>query len=165
MSKQTQLVAELESCKNRHGHITRKAVVERARKNRASALYKKFKARGLWSDRTAAEEARLQFAGELMRRYLTIRVVHRNVKISSVGYVHDPAIGHNVPGMRKLTDFNQQSAELCIQQEIASCEGSIRRARAIAGVLDTKFPGLSDKLERALALLIAARTELHRQAA
>ena len=111
MSKQTQLVAELESCKA-HGQITKKAIVAKARRNRASELHRRFRARGLWYDRMAAEAARLEFAGELRRRYLTIRVVHRNVQVSSVSYVHDPNIGHNIPGHVRLTDFNQQSAEL-----------------------------------------------------
>jgi hypothetical protein len=164
MSK-VQLIAEIESCKDRYGRITKKAIVAKARRNKNSELHRKFRARGLWNDRTAAEEAREQFAGELMRRYLTIRVVHRNVRVSSVSYVHDPDIPHNAPGMRQLSSFNQKSAELAVATEIAACEAAIRRARAIAHVLDAMHPGLLDRLEQALELLIAARTELHREAA
>lgn len=165
MSKRVQLVAELESCKDRNGRITKKAIVAKARRDKGSELYRKFKLRGLWNDKKAAEIARLEYAGELARRYLTIVVVNRNVKVSSVSYVHDPIAGHNVPGLRKLTDFNRTSAELAIKQEIASCEAIIKRARAIAAVLDNNHPGLLDKLESALAAIIAVRSELYRREA
>jgi len=108
----------------------------------------------------AAERWRLERAGELIRRYVTLTVVHRNIRIKSVGYVRDPALPAHVPGMKSLDEYNRQDSVKVVLAEIARCESAIERARAVTGYLDSRFPGLSDQLERALEALVAARSTL-----
>ena len=163
MTKAAKIRAEIESCRDRNGRLTKAAVLAKAR-IKGTALFAEFQRRGLWDNKRAAEKARLDHAGELIRRYIVISVINRDVKVTSVGYVKDPSNDHNIAGYRRLDAMDKRSAEQAVDNELSACESIIRRGRAVAAVLDTKYPGLLDFFETALAAIIAARTELKRAA-
>jgi hypothetical protein len=146
---------EILSCKDKRGIITKRAVVELA-KNKRTALHRQF----TWDRTQAAERHWLDRAGELIRQYVTITVVNRSVRFSSVAYVRDPKLPSNEGGYRNLEDFNRHDATQVVLAELQRCESAIIRARAICGVLDARHPGLSDHLENALGDLLAAKTLL-----
>jgi hypothetical protein len=156
-----QLRAAILACRDRHGRITKKAVLAAARRNKRSLLGQQF----IWANAIAAEKQRLDRAGELIRQYITITVVNRNVKFTSVAYVRDPQLPAHVEGYVNLQDVERRDAEKIMLTELSACEANVVRARAIVGVLDAKFPGLSDKLENLLELLLAAKSQLNNRRA
>jgi|SRR5580658_766964 hypothetical protein len=96
--------AELAALVDQHGTLKQEHVVEAARKKR-TALYEEFDRQGLWSDEKAAERARLEFAGRLIRIYM-IRIsddqaspVRALVSISD-----DRRPGSDLPGYRRIQD-------------------------------------------------------------
>ena len=82
------------------------------------------------------------------------------MKIKSVAYVRDPRLPARQEGFCSLQDIEKNDAEKVLVDELNRCESAILRARAVVGVLDARFPGLSLKLENALSLLVEARTQI-----
>ena len=155
--KSARLRQEILSCRDRNGHITRQAVVDKARRERNSLLHREL---FTLNNAAAAEKWRLEKAGELICRYVTLTVIHRNIRIKSVGYVRDPMLPARTPGVKSLAEYDRQSATQVVLAEIARCESAINRARAVTHVLDARFPGLVERLEQALEALLAARSSL-----
>jgi hypothetical protein len=157
MTKQADAIrAALLACRTKDGKLTSSAVVETARKNKTSLLGRQFE----WDDRKAAEEQRRQRAGELIRTYITVERVIKATRYTSVAYVKDPNIPAQKQGYMSLSDATRDDARRIIISEIGRCEQAIGRARDVAGVLATKFPGAIEQLEDALALLINTRARL-----
>ena len=61
---------ELEALATKKGVQLRQEDVVEAARNKGSALYEDFDRQGLWDDKKAAQQARLQYAGRLIRIYL-----------------------------------------------------------------------------------------------
>src|ERR1041384_1265983 len=90
---------ELEKIRKRNGGtIKQEHVVAYARK-KGTALYEEFDRNGLWNDKHAAELARLEFAGRIIRTYVFVRddargpvralvSLHEDRKKDGVGYRH-----------------------------------------------------------------------------
>ena len=90
---------ELEKIRKKNGGTIRQVdVVSYAKKN-GTALYEEFDRAGLWNDRVAAEKARLDFAGQVIRTYVFVRddargpvralvSLHEDRKKDGVGYRH-----------------------------------------------------------------------------
>jgi hypothetical protein len=151
------LTAAILACRDKDGRITKRRVFTAARDDKRSLLGRQFN----WNLREAAERHWLDRAGELIKQYITITVVNKSVKIKSVAYVRDPRLPARQEGFCSLADVAQSDAEKITLDELNRCESAILRARAVVGVLDARFPGLSDKLENALSLLVEARTQIN----
>lgn len=139
------------------GRLTKEAVV-RAARNARHTLHREF----IWNDRDAAHRQRLERAGELIVRFVTIKIVHRSMHISAPFYVKDPSVPTNTPGYVPLTsaDIDRNAAMQILLKEVERCESSIERARDICAVLDSNHPGLSEVFERMLQELVDLRQRL-----
>lgn len=149
----------LEATKDKHGRITAKGVVEAA-KDKKNPLHGQFGK--LWNAKIAQQWALEQRANELIRTYLTVTVISEDKKVTAVMYVQDPRIPNNQQGHIALTskEFEQRDAENIMLRELDRCTYSIQRARDVCGVLDTRFPGMSARLERMLAEIVDCRSRL-----
>lgn len=99
----------------------------------ANVLHDEFE----WNDATAAHQHRLAVARALMREvdYTGFDVVGRPV--TAVGYVRDPSMPASEQGYIPLSvaEKNKTIAREVLRQELARCEGAIKRAQKIAEVL------------------------------
>jgi hypothetical protein len=156
-ARQDEIKAALEAIRIANGgRLTREAVVAAARSKR-HALHSLFD----WDDRTAAHTARLDRAQEIIVRYVTLTVVTRSAKISTVFYVKDPRAKTNEPGYIPLASesIDDEDARAIVTVELDRCRSSIERARNVAAVLDARHPGLSVQLQAMLeeVVTLAAR--------
>jgi hypothetical protein len=153
--------AELERiASNNNGRLTAELVVKEARSNKHSVLhtYKGFHG---WDRGRAAEEHWLDVGRTLIKKYVTIMVRDRSTTITIPAYVRSPIAPANEQGYISLTskDLERADAERIIAAELDRCRSAVMRARAVANVLDGRFPGLSAQLQEMLedVLRIAER--------
>ncbi len=149
-----QLKKELEKIRIANGgRLTRQAVVKAARKAKGSVLHSMFD----WNVDKAAERHWLDRAQEIITRYVTVTVIHRARKITSVFYVSDPRAKKNDGGYVAINqkDIQRNDAIQIVLNEVDRCKSSIERARNVADVLDSKFPGTAAQLQQMLEQLIA----------
>jgi hypothetical protein len=95
---------ELRDLIDASGTLKQGQVVEAARK-KGTALYQSFEKEGLWNDSVAAKRARLDYAGQLIRRY-TIRITEdqREPVRAVVSLIEDRVSGSGHPGYRRVQD-------------------------------------------------------------
>ena len=112
-------------------------------------------------DKRAAHSQRLDRARELLS-YVTVVVVEKPVRISSVLYVRDPRAQADQQGYVALTsrDIARNDAEEILLAEFARIIGNINRARGVALLLDQRFPGIVDELERLLEQVTTTRERI-----
>lgn len=147
----------LEALRDRKGVIRPESVVRAARDKR-NVLHDLF----LWDDARSAQLQREQRAAELIHTYCTVFVqcgVHRVV---SPVYARDPRLPHDEKGLVAVThaSLNSENALAIVLNEFGQCAGHIHRAVAIAALLDRRFPGLSERLDKLLRDLINIREGL-----
>lgn len=155
--------AALDAIAQRHGgRVTAEAVVKAAKTNRKGPLGRTFR----WDVRAAAEQHWLDHARDLIARYLTIEVIVRSETIVCPMYVRDPAAKTNEGGYVAITsaDLERENARQIVLAEIERCRSAINRGRAVADVLDSRFPGLSGEFEDMLIKLTELRGRLSRAA-
>jgi hypothetical protein len=87
-------------------------------------------------------------------------VIHRNQKLVVPLYHLDTPLDQGVAGFTSLATMEKKAAEATVDDEIGRCVGSIQRARGVTAVLDKRFPGLSDRLDRVLEELVLIRREV-----
>jgi len=146
----------LKALETRHGRLTPNLVVEAAR-DPNSPLHREFD----WNDATAAQSARLDRARQIIT-FVTITVVRRKEKITSVYYVRDPRAGPKQQGYVSLSapDLKRGDALDIVTSEFDRCEAAIERARGVATILDGRFPGLREDLEGLLSEVMRLRGKL-----
>jgi hypothetical protein len=149
--------AALEELRDRQGRITPDRVVQAA-KNPKHVLHREFG----WDDRKEANLRRLDRARDLIVQYVTVTVIYKNERLSAPYFVRDPTAGY----IALVGDeMNRENATAVMIAELARCESSISRARRITGILDSRFPGLSNQLEALLAKVVELRTTVERAVA
>lgn len=148
----------LESIRAANGGRLTRDVVVRAARNARHTLHREFN----WNDKTEAHRARLERAGELIARYVTVTVIHKSRKVVAPYYVKDPRVPTNEPGYVPLTseELKRQHAMQIIVAEIDRISSHIERARDIAAVLDSVHPGMSDQFQRMLEELVLMKARL-----
>lgn len=94
------------------GLLKREQVVEAAR-NKKSALYAEFKAKGLWDDAKAAEMARLEYAGRLIRTYV-VKAIEEDLPPvrAMVSVVSDRERGGGYRPIRDVLDDDNLRAQM-----------------------------------------------------
>lgn len=130
---------ELEKIRRRNGGtIKQEHVVQYARK-KGTALFEEFDRAGLWNDKVAAEKARLDYAGTIIRAYVFVRddsrgpvralvSLHEDRKKDGVGYRHlNDVLGDE--------DLTQQLIETAMM-ELRSFERKYSKLRELDGVFD-----------------------------
>lgn len=147
--------AELERIRLANGGRLTPAAVVLAAKSPKNPLHKEFD----WNDKSAAYTARLDTARDLIVHYQTVVVIHDSQKITVPFYVRDPTAKTNEQGYIPVTSdhLERKHAQTMVIAELDRCKSAILRARAVAGVLNQKFPGLSDQLEGLLESIIRGR--------
>jgi hypothetical protein len=154
--------AALEELRDRQGRITPDRVVQAA-KNPKHVLHREFG----WDDRKEANLRRLDRARDLIVQYVTVTVIYKNERLSAPYFVRDPTAAPLTQGYIALVgdEMNRENATAVMIAELARCESSISRARRITGILDSRFPGLSNQLEALLAKVVELRTTVERAVA
>ncbi len=150
--------AELERIRKQHGgRLTPEAVVLAARKPN-NPLHREFD----WNDKRMANRGRLDTARDLITTYVTVTVVHKAQKITCPMYVRSPEVLSREQGYTAVTEetMNRAHAHKIVLAELDRCQSAIERARNIAGVLDSRFPGLSNEFEALLENIILMRAKL-----
>jgi hypothetical protein len=152
----------LEALQDSRGRLTPERVVAAAR-NPRHVLHREFG----WNDRQQANLHRLDRARELITKYITVTVIYRSERISVPFYVKDASAPPTTQGYVALVgpSMNRANAELTMIAEFDRCASIIGRARGIAGVLSSRFPGLDAQLEGLLDQLIAIRSAISSEAA
>lgn len=147
---------ELKKLSDRHGRITPEIVVEAARDPK-SPLHREFD----WNDVTAANAARMDRARQLITT-VTVLVIRKKERISSVYYVRDPRKGPREQGYVSLSapDLRRNDATDIMMSELDRCEAAIDRARGVVSVLDGRFPGLREDLEGLLDEVVRVRSRM-----
>jgi len=159
--RQEKVRKALAALQKKHGTLTPRIVVDAAR-NKLHPLHDEF----IWVDAEAADQQRLDRARHLIR-YITITVITSYSKKARVPvYVKDVRLPSQEQGYTPLTTENldRDAATKTLLAEFTRCESAIERARGVAHVLDSKCPGLSEKLESMLMELITLRGALDRAA-
>jgi hypothetical protein len=149
--------------------LRKRDVVAEARANKSVSgkfLWLEFNRQKLWNNTIAADRAREDFAGDLIVRYVTMRIVDNTITISAPLYVRDPNAKPNAQGYRAMTSIqrSQQDALAVVLAEIDRCRWAIERGRNIASVLDQKFPGLVERFETLLREIVETRHLLEKAA-
>lgn len=152
----------LEAIRKTHrGRLTRRHVVDAAR-SRRHPLHREFG--NLWDDKVAADRARLERAGQLIR-YVTVVVTNKPIKIVAPVYVHNPSAPLNVASYVALRgeDFSFEDAKAIMLAEVSRIESCVDRARGAASQLERTHPGIVAALEAALRRVVGlvARLEHH----
>lgn len=144
---------ELHRIAGKHGRITPEIVVKAAA-DPSSPLYREFD----WNDQTAAHTARLDRARQLIT-YVTVTVIRKKERITTVYYVRDPRKGPREQGYVSLSapDLRRNDASDIMMAELDRCEAAIDRARGVVSVLDGRFPGLREDLEGLLEEVVRVR--------
>lgn len=155
-SRKAILRRELNRLSSKHGRITPDIVVKAAEDER-SPLHREFE----WDNAKAAHTARLDRARALIT-FVTVTVIRRKEKITSVFYVRDPRRGAREQGYVSLSapDLRRNDAVDIVTSEFDRCEAAIERARGVAMVLDGRFPGLRDDLEGLLSEVLRLRKRM-----
>jgi hypothetical protein len=158
--------AELERiASNNNGRLTAELVVKEARSNKRSVLhtYKGFHG---WDRGRAAEEHWLDVGRTLIKKYVTIMVRDRSISVIVPAFVRSPLAPANKQGYISLTskDLERADAERIICSELDRSKSAIVRARAVASVLDGRFPGLSAQLQEMLEDIIGVVERLRKAA-
>lgn len=150
------LQRELKKLSDRHGRITPEIVVEAAR-DPSSPLHREFD----WNDPTAAHAARLDRARQLITT-ITVMVIRRKERITSVFYVRDPRRGSKEQGYVSLSapDLRRNDATDIMMSELDRCEAAIDRARGVVSVLDARFPGIREDLDGLLEEVVRVRSKM-----
>lgn len=109
-----------------------------------------------WDDAQAAHQHRLHIARRLIRSIVVERIEEEKV-ISSVYYIHHPALGTHEPGYAPVSQIkrNRQDALGALAFELSRVEGSLVRAREIAQAL-----GLSSHFEQMLRQLTVIKSKV-----
>ena len=143
----------LEGLRDKQGRLTAHALV-RAAKNPKHPLHNEFE----WDDAKAAYANRIDRANELIR-YVTVVVVDRTQTIVTPFYVRDPQKRGDEPGMIAINSamINRREATAIMMAELARCEQSIKRARAVVHTLDKSHRGLSAHFEKMLQDIVEVR--------
>lgn len=155
-TRRMRIAAALRELQDKYNRITPEIVVEAA-SNPANPLNGEFE----WDDRKAAYKQRLDRARKLIT-YITVVVVHKNEKMIVPYYVRDPAAPPKRQGYVSLgsSSLKREDARTIMLAEFDRCEASIKRARGVTGVLDKRFPGLDEQLEKLLARILEMRQVL-----
>ena len=101
-SLRSRVNAELAALADLHGTLKQQQVVEAAREA-GTALHEQFACEGLWDEAVAAERARLEFAGRLIRLY-TVRLTEdqRAPVRALVSLIEDRTLRSGLPGYRRI---------------------------------------------------------------
>lgn len=142
----------LKELEDRYGRVTARQLLEAAR-NKKHPLHREFE----WNDSKAAERYRLIQAGEIIRS-VRVKVIIDDVRVTSVGYVHDPAAGPNGEGYRHIAHVRSEhdTAIETLEDEIARIVSLLERAKEIAVMLQLE-PQFRRSMESTLDLLTAIR--------
>lgn len=140
--RQLQIRAALEEIRaGNAGRITEDLVIEKARTD--DRLHGEFQ----WDKDKAAMAHWRERARELITRYVTITVIHRNEKITVPMYVRDPTAESRQQGHVSIEAVQADDARAVVIAEMDRCAACIHRARGVASYLDQRFPGLADEFE------------------
>jgi hypothetical protein len=147
--------------KKNRGRLAAEKVLDEAKSPR-HPLHSEFE----WNDKKAGHKYRLEQARELIR-LVTISFVHHSVKICAPYYVKSPHVPANQQGHVALTssEIQQADAVAILLAEIERVEGCVERGRAVAALLDRRFPGagITAHLESALTQMALVRTKITRK--
>lgn len=104
---------ELDALRVSHGgFLKQEQVVAFARANPDSALHEDFENQGLWDDSRAAEQARLSYAGRIIRLFVLKPVDDQKPPVRAlVSLIEDRKAGSGFPGYRHINDV-MNDAEL-----------------------------------------------------
>jgi len=140
-----QALRELEE---KHGRLVKEDVVEAA-KNKKHVLHDYFE----WDDTVAGHLYRLEQAAQLIRE-VKIEVEIEDCVVIAPFYVKDPDPNRDQASYVVLSRErqNNDNARRIIEDELDRIEAALRRARAVAAVLD-----LTDDLDRMVEALIRVR--------
>jgi hypothetical protein len=151
MLNQRKLV-ELERIREADGGLLFPESVVKKAADPSNALHEEFE----WRDDVAAHQHRLHQARVLIRSVVIERIEEEKV-ISSVYYIHHPALGTHEPGYAPVSQIkrNRQHALDALAFELSRVEGSLVRAREIAQAL-----GLSSHFEQMLRQLTVIKSKI-----
>lgn len=142
----------IDACRDRHGRILPKLVVEAA-KNPRSPLHKEFE----WDDRKAAAIQRIDRARELIRE-VRLMVVYDDRKIATPFYVSDPASRESAYIPTTVAAKDEEVSESILLDELRRIESAVIRARSIAAAFD-----LVSHFDRMLNDVVEVRGRLKRR--
>ena len=154
-ASKTQLEARrkaIEACRDRHGRILPKLVVEAAR-NPRNPLHKEFE----WDDRKAAQAQRLERAQTLIRE-VKLTVVYEDKKIAAPFFVSDPTSRESAYIATTAAAKDEEMSEAVLMDELRRIESAVIRARSIAAAFD-----LVTHFDRMLADVVEVRGRLLRR--
>ena len=154
----TRIRAELTALQDKHGRLKARDIWIWARANKKSALHQQFS----WNMQKAAEAHWTDIANALVTRYLTVQVVHKSNVITTVGYVRDPKLPSDQPGLISLTSdlIEQRDAKQIMMNELTRIESAITRARGVVSQLTKVHPGIDTLLERMIDQLTHIQQKL-----
>lgn len=111
-----------------------------------------------WNDISAAHAHRVAVANSLIREYFYIARDSTGRPIEIPFYIHTPGVrGSSYSQTQEIARDRQRSREL-IMQELAACEGHVRRAQSIAAAVK-----LEAEMDHLLHACIDARKKVHQQ--
>lgn len=142
----------IEACRDKHGRILPKLVVEAAR-NPRSPLHKEFE----WDDKKAAAYHRLDRAQELIRE-VKLRVVVDDVRFAAPYFVSDPSSRESAYVPTTAAAKDEELSESILMDELRRIESAIIRARSIAAAFE-----LTSHFDRMLADVVAVRGKVSRR--
>ena len=144
---------ELARLETKHGRLTPDIVVDEARAA-DSPLHSQFD----WDDLTAAHKHRLDTAREILTTYITVVIKDKTKRIVVPMYIRDASLPTGVQGYARTTAIrDRENAEMVLRAELDRIEGCIKRARAIADVLEARHPGIAQELELLLESALTVR--------
>ena len=137
--------------KANRGRLTKDAVV-RAASRPSHPLHRYFN----WDNAGAAHKYRLEQARDLIVSVtMIVTVAEKRVRV--VSYVSDPTPKKPAAYVPLTPEsFAQRDAERIMVAELDRAKHAINRGREVAFVLEKKFPGIDDKLEKALQAIVDA---------
>lgn len=134
--------AELERLRQENGGLLKQqAIVDFARKP-DTALHEDFDHQGLWDDAVAAERARLDYAGRIMRLYLVPAKDDQKEPVRAlVSLIQDRTVQSGRPGYRALEDVMEDESlqENLLQtalMELRAFRRKYERLKQLASIWD-----------------------------
>jgi hypothetical protein len=146
-------VAAIKELEDKYGRTSAELLVKAAR-DKNHPLHKDF----TWDDKKAAHKHRLDVAREIISS-VRIIITRKNVKISCVGYVRDPALPTNQQGYVSTTQLctEREHAEEAVLAEVSRAQSYLERAKELANGLD-----LEREFEAAMAAAVTLKSRLRR---
>jgi hypothetical protein len=102
-SLRSRVNAELEALRQLHDGFLKQEHVVQAARVEGSALHEDFSRQGLWDEARAAERARLEYAGRIIRLYVVVRDEEREPVRALVSIMSDRTSDER-PGYRSIDD-------------------------------------------------------------